>query len=1102
MSPNAWYTGKRRVHSRWLRIFCVLSVLIAVFPLNTKAVRLQDLYKFNTTNGDKLTDSTDDGGSGPINITVSFPFFTKKHDKLYVNNNGVISFLKELKDYKPSDFPLKDETPIIAPFWADVDVTKGGRVWYREDTHPHSLHRATSEVNKFFPNERNFQATWIFIATWDHVCFYGAAGDGENKKNTFQAVLITNGKISFVIFNYEKIEWTTGSNSGGDTTTGLGGNPAQAGFNAGDQKTFYEIQGARNEAVINLTLTSNVGIPGKWFFKVDSAQTQERCSNSGSGPVNLWPQPGNMLGGYFVNITSPCFSIGDKLTGRIDDTNQTFPCEVLDESKARCVFPTIFRTGRLNFSLKINESGWNYTGLYTVVNLAHTHGQVTRVDPTKWIAKQNGITNVRVEWDKTVWEGSGIPSSNVHIQLLTYKETKTGPEFIEVKTNGEVFTNSGKSNLKLPKMEPDEVLAVIKISCASFNKTDSWLPAIWSDVFFVRWEGTSQSEELCNGWLGMESQTSNVTLSEPCPCTLGQAVGDTGRYQPYPLCDSTSTAVYNCLYKPGAATCLIPNYIGSRANSEVCCYDKDGELLDARESEGGGTLTRYHYRSQGDQGDNIVPFFTYLKSDILPSLHCCQYSTNQTLCKEFLHYRLPATCQGYEPPAAAQAAGDPHLVTLDGKSFTFNAVGEFILVEDKNKSVIVQVRADQARDINDTLQKATIFSAIAMQVMNTSDRLEILRDEEKLVKVLVNGEEIEQTDLDSTSQLNGLTVYKNNTGNATSQLTVVMDSVGMSVLVEATQDLLNIMIMVGSPTLKGQLEGLLGNYNGDPKDDFLSRNGTSISSESTMKDIHYGFGMSWAVPEKDSLFTRDVGLSSVAANSSFVPDFIDSINLTVSNETNKICGENKQCRYDLDITKKESIAQATKKFATLFEERKKGTQPVVRCPFVDEITNGNRTVSGYKPGSNVTFVCHEGFQFIPPVTSVVLKCQADGTWSGVFPRCVQEKKAPSSLTPKQAELIGMVLGGFILVLVIIIGIVLVSRVCKKRCGAPKKRYTSGEYESVEIPELFTPSSSDIPSPVFENPSFLESLQKLSSDAGRFKIPRPDYVDPNIYSEYF
>ncbi|CAG5119633.1 unnamed protein product, partial [Candidula unifasciata] len=54
-------------------------------------------------------------------------------------------------------------------------------------------------------------------------------------------------------------------------------------------------------------------------------------------------------------------------------------------------------------------------------------------------------------------------------------------------------------------------------------------------------------------------------------------------------------------------------------------------------------------------------------------------------------------------------------------------------------------------------------------------------------------------------------------------------------------------------------------------------------------------------------------------------------------------------------------------------------------------------------------------------------------------------------------------------------------------------------ESIELPSIFP--ISDIPSPVFENSIFMSSLSKLS-EKGSFHIPRPTFVDPNIYSEYF
>ena len=81
--------------------------------------------------------------------------------------------------------------------------------------------------------------------------------------------MATDGIDSFVIFLYAdgEIQWTTGDASGG--TGGLGGTPAQVGFNAGDGVRFASVPGSQTAEIINIDTTSNVGIPGVWIFKVN-----------------------------------------------------------------------------------------------------------------------------------------------------------------------------------------------------------------------------------------------------------------------------------------------------------------------------------------------------------------------------------------------------------------------------------------------------------------------------------------------------------------------------------------------------------------------------------------------------------------------------------------------------------------------------------------------------------------------------------------------------------------------------------------------------------------------------------------------------------------
>ena len=87
--------------------------------------------------------------------------------------------------------------------------------------------------------------------------------------NTFQCVLATDGLQSFAIFLYAdgEIQWTTGDSSGG--SNGLGGTPAQVGFNAGDGVNYATFPASRTADIINIASTSNVGTPGVWIYQIN-----------------------------------------------------------------------------------------------------------------------------------------------------------------------------------------------------------------------------------------------------------------------------------------------------------------------------------------------------------------------------------------------------------------------------------------------------------------------------------------------------------------------------------------------------------------------------------------------------------------------------------------------------------------------------------------------------------------------------------------------------------------------------------------------------------------------------------------------------------------
>uniref|UniRef100_A0A3Q2CMV0 Tectorin alpha n=1 Tax=Cyprinodon variegatus TaxID=28743 RepID=A0A3Q2CMV0_CYPVA len=231
-------------------------------------IKLDVLYPYGPGHRDLETPKMDDGSSPEIPLLIPFIFFNVPYRSIYVNNNGVISFSVQVSQFTPEAFPLSDSRSFIAPLWADVHNGIRGDVYYRETTDPELLERATQDVRKHFKSMPGFTATWVFLATWHQVTFYG--GSQTTPVNTFQTVLISDGVAFFSMFNYGEITWSTGTASGGDPLTGLGGTTAQAGFNGGDIGHFFNLPGSRSNDVVNIEQTTNVNIPGRWFFRVDT----------------------------------------------------------------------------------------------------------------------------------------------------------------------------------------------------------------------------------------------------------------------------------------------------------------------------------------------------------------------------------------------------------------------------------------------------------------------------------------------------------------------------------------------------------------------------------------------------------------------------------------------------------------------------------------------------------------------------------------------------------------------------------------------------------------------------------------------------------------
>ena len=72
----------------------------------------------------------------------------------------------------PTLFLSRSIPPLIAPYWEDFDLRKGGNIFYRQTSNPILLQIVRDQVQVSFQSTGNFNPTDLFIVTWDQVPGY------------------------------------------------------------------------------------------------------------------------------------------------------------------------------------------------------------------------------------------------------------------------------------------------------------------------------------------------------------------------------------------------------------------------------------------------------------------------------------------------------------------------------------------------------------------------------------------------------------------------------------------------------------------------------------------------------------------------------------------------------------------------------------------------------------------------------------------------------------------------------------------------------------------------------------------------------------------
>jgi|GEM_PF-4419532 len=283
--------------------------------------------------------------------------------------------------------------------------------------------------------------------------------------------------------------------------------------------------------------------------------------------------------------------------------------------------------------------------------------------------------------------------------------------------------------------------------------------------------------------------------------------------------------------------------------------------------------------------------------------------------------------------------GDPHIITFDQFRYSFQTVGEYILVHSVDN--IFEVQARQSRVPG---RQVSLNTAVAMQLGNDRVTLYVQNfpDGETNTPVRVNGQTT--TIRGDFSLPSGGSIERE--GDRRYRLTAPSgERVQVDVSDRGDFPFLNISVFAVNPPNTTLYSGIFGNYNGDADDDLQTRSGRLIPTRSTYGEVgdllsnvlpsalpvreaetayfeqmYRQFGDSWRISQEESLFDYAPGQMTVTfTEGDFPQTFLTLRSLTPAQlrEAEEIC-ENEGvdplflegCVFDVAATEDRTFAEA------------------------------------------------------------------------------------------------------------------------------------------------------------------------------------------------
>jgi hypothetical protein len=679
----------------------VVTVILA-FLISCQGVSVDDFIPFGPSEGDTIFFVNDDNTTS-ITIPLKFPFYNRLYSTVHINNNGLLSFEAAVPDYTPMDFPVKAPekkgvgAAFVAPFWADVDTrpeNSGSGVYFRTTEDQEILNTVRSITEKFKQSggscqlASKFDPKWALIATWVNVGYYELHDD---KLNTFQVVITTDGLFSFAIFNYAKIEWVTGDASQGNS--GFGGTPAIVGVNAGDGVRFYKYKHSLTDDVVKVVNESNIGVPGQRVYRIDDTSNVNVSgdSNTGlqlsgkcdSGILCISPPRGFVHSGGVLTVTGPSTFLLqahlNKLRMQFKGSSEVLytRCSfTLGNSAIFCPVPLFSPTGTgvKNVTLLIDDCEEGYTAQYFVgTPTVFVDGSLNVLDEECFKPLDRTLLRssdkLCIEWDAAKHLATDrIPELDGVTVGVSVHFTGSGVSYFEEgpMTSGWGTVDLVNNFLTLDEYYSDSKKAIIYPQLTSTNSTHHNDPP--PTLIFVRVSAMMNGIEVFASTPllsyvpaafqgqsidSLATRCENIkklfpiqSKSPPCPQNVNQAFFDTN-LEVDPGCVEDSKAPFNCYINPGAKKCFRILQRSTNLYIGQCCYGTNDALMIKK--PGGGLILKPAPRDT---------YLDHFRKDLWPIIVCCQnLKQPDKICNDFFNAYPDSSSKGYKQPKVGRLIG-------------------------------------------------------------------------------------------------------------------------------------------------------------------------------------------------------------------------------------------------------------------------------------------------------------------------------------------------------------------------------------------------------------------------------------------------------------